>query len=108
MFPTLHGLNLSLSLYYPYISLFIYLSVCPTSLFPKNKLKRQKGKMKDGIKRVMKSNQSMPLFNSPYGCNHHLKEIYFCSVLEVKSAFAFQGPTSLHMGRHETMGRKIF
>lgn len=90
MFPTLHGLNisLSLSLYYPYI----YLSVCPISLFPKNKLKRQKGKKKDRNKRVMKSNQSMPLFNSPYGCNHHLKEKYFCSVLEVKSAFAIQGP----------------
>jgi hypothetical protein len=79
----------SLSIILILVYLFIYLSVCPTSLFPKNKLKRQKGKRKDGIKRVMKSNQSMPLFNSPYGCNHHLKEIYFCSVLEVKSAFAF-------------------
>lgn len=43
MFPTLHGLKLSLSF------LSQYLSLGPTSLFPKkNKLKRQKVNKRDG------------------------------------------------------------
>lgn len=85
MFPTLHGLNISLSL--SIILIFIYL-FAPLVFSQKTNLKGKKGRNK----RVMKSNQSMPLFNSPYGCNHHLKEKYFSSVLEVKSAFAIQGP----------------
>jgi hypothetical protein len=46
MFPTLHGLNLSLSLYYPYISLFIYL-FAPLVFSQKTNLKGKKvrGKM---------------------------------------------------------------
>jgi hypothetical protein len=50
MFPTLHGLNLSLSLYYPYISLFIYLFIylfAPLVFSQKTNLKGKKvrGKM---------------------------------------------------------------